>query len=89
MQAIVDEAHARGHKVAVHAFSEAEIRQGPIAGIDDFQHLRTQTPEYPADIVAMIRERVKSGPPLYWTITAGGNGQFECGVPRLESGIPR
>jgi hypothetical protein len=23
----------------------------------------------------MIRERVKSGPPLYRTITAGGNGQ--------------
>ena len=26
----------------------------------------------------MIRERVKSGPPLYWTITAGGNGQLNA-----------
>ena len=78
MNAIVDEAHARGHKVAAHAFSEAEIRRGLIAGIDDFQHLRTQTPEYPADIVAMIRERVKNGPPLYWTVTVGGNGQLNA-----------
>ena len=78
MKAIVDEAHARGRKVAAHAFSEAEIRQGLLAGVDDFQHLRTQTPEYPADIVAMIRERVKTGPPLYWTITAGGNGQLNA-----------
>lgn len=78
MKAIVTEAHARGRKVAAHAFSEAEIRQGLLAGVDDFQHLRTQTPEYPADIVAMIRERVKNGPPLYWTITAGGNGQLNA-----------
>jgi imidazolonepropionase-like amidohydrolase len=78
MKAIVDEAHARGHKVAAHAFSEAEIRQGLLAGVDDFQHLRTETPEYPPDILAMIRERVKTGPPLYWTITAGGNGQLNA-----------
>jgi imidazolonepropionase-like amidohydrolase len=78
MKAIVDEAHARGHKVAAHAFSDAEVRQGLIAGVDDFQHLRTQTPEYPADIVSMIRDRVKNGPPLYWTITAGANGQLNA-----------
>jgi imidazolonepropionase-like amidohydrolase len=78
MKAIVGEAHARGRKVASHAFSEAEIRQGLLAGVDDFQHLRTQTPEYPPDIVAMIRDRVKNGPPLYWTITAGGNGQLNA-----------
>jgi imidazolonepropionase-like amidohydrolase len=77
--AIVSEAHARGRKVAAHAFSEAEIRQGLLAGVDDFQHLRTQTPEYPPDIVAMIRDRVKNGPPLYWTVTAGGNGQLNAG----------
>src|SRR5688572_30054646 len=78
MKAIVDEAHARGRKVAAHAFSEAEIRQGSIAGVDDFQHVRTQTPEYPADIVALIRERVRNGPPLYWTVTAGANGQLNA-----------
>jgi imidazolonepropionase-like amidohydrolase len=78
MKAIVREAHARGRKVAAHAFSEAEIRQGLLAGVDDFQHVRTQTPEYPPDIVALIRDRVRSGPPLYWTVTAGGNGQLNA-----------
>jgi len=78
MKAIVDEAHAHGRKVAAHAFSEAEIRLGLMAGVDDFQHLRTQTPVYPADIVNMIRDRVKNGPPLYWTVTAGGNGQLNA-----------
>jgi imidazolonepropionase-like amidohydrolase len=78
MKAIVDEAHARGRKVAAHAFSEAEIRQGLLAGVDDFQHVRTQTAEYPPDIVALIRDRVRTGPPLYWTVTAGGNGQLNA-----------
>ena len=63
MKAIVDAAHARGRKVAAHAFSEAEIRQGLIAGVYDFQHVRTHTPEYPPDIVASIRDRVRNGPP--------------------------
>ncbi|MEO8256639.1 MAG: amidohydrolase family protein [Acidobacteriota bacterium] len=78
MRAIVDEAHARGRKVAAHAFSDAEIRQGLLAGVDDFQHVRTQMPEYPPDVVALIRDRVRSGPPLYWTVTAGGNGQLNA-----------
>jgi imidazolonepropionase-like amidohydrolase len=76
--AIVDEAHAHGRKVAAHAFSEAEIRQGLLAGVDDFQHVRTQTPEYPPDLVALIRERVMRGPPLYWSVTAGANGQLNA-----------
>jgi imidazolonepropionase-like amidohydrolase len=78
MKAIVDEAHARGRKVAAHAFSEAEIRRGLIAGVDDFQHVRTQTPEYPPDVVALIRDRVRTGPPLYWTVTVSGNGQLNA-----------
>jgi len=78
MKAIVSTAHARGRKVAAHAFSEAEIRQGLLAGVDDFQHVRTQTPEYPSDLVASLRDRVRNGPPLYWTITAGGNGQLNA-----------
>ena len=44
LKAVVDEAHRRNLKVAAHAFSEGEIRQGLAAGVDDFQHLRTQTP---------------------------------------------
>jgi imidazolonepropionase-like amidohydrolase len=83
MTAIVSTAHARGRRVAAHAFSEAEIRQGLLAGVDDFQHVRTQTPEYPPDIVGMIRDRVRTGPPLYWTVTAGANGQLNAAY--LES----
>jgi imidazolonepropionase-like amidohydrolase len=78
MRAIVGTAHARGRKVAAHAFSEAEIRQGLLAGVDDFQHVRTQTAEYPSDIADAIRYRVSSGPPLYWTITPGANGQLNA-----------
>jgi imidazolonepropionase-like amidohydrolase len=78
MKAIVETAHARGRRVAAHAFSEGEIRQGLMAGVDDFQHIRTQTPEYPPDIQALIRERVRSGPPLYWSVTVGGNGQLNA-----------
>jgi imidazolonepropionase-like amidohydrolase len=78
MGAIVDEAHARGRKVASHAFSEEEIQRGLIAGVDDFQHVRTQTPEYPAEIVRLIRDRVRSGRPLYWSVTAGANGQLNA-----------
>jgi acetyl esterase/lipase len=32
-----------------------------LAGVDDFQHVRTQTPEYPPDVVALIRDRVRNG----------------------------
>ena len=78
LRAIVSTAHARGRKVAAHAFSEAEIREGLLAGVDDFQHVRTQTSEYPPDIVASLRDRVRNGPPLYWTVTAGGNGQLNA-----------
>ena len=64
LRAVVEEAHRRGRKVAAHAFSEAEIRQGLAAGVDDFQHLRTQTPEYPADLMASIRTRAGTERPL-------------------------
>jgi imidazolonepropionase-like amidohydrolase len=78
LRAVVDEAHRRGRKVAAHAFSDAEIRQGLAAGVDDFQHLRTQTPEYPADLMASIRARAGTSRPLYWTVTVGGNGQLNA-----------
>ena len=37
-------------------------------------------PEFPADIVAAIRERVRTGPPLYWTPTVGANGLLNLPV---------
>lgn len=71
-RAIVEEAHAAGLKVAAHGRTDAEIRLGLAAGVDDFQHIGGGSPEYPADVVASLRQRVRSGPPLSWTPTAGG-----------------
>ena len=69
--AIVAEAHARGIKVTAHGRTDAEIRIGLAAGIDEFQHIGTDSPEYPPDVVAAIRQRMKTGPPLTWSVTVG------------------
>jgi imidazolonepropionase-like amidohydrolase len=71
--AIITEAHARGKKVAAHGQTDAEVRLGLQIGIDDFQHIGVDSPEYAPDIIASLRERVKSGPPVYWTPTVGAN----------------
>jgi imidazolonepropionase-like amidohydrolase len=72
--AIVNEAHARGKKVAMHGQTDAEVRLGLQMGIDDFQHIGIDSPEYAPDIMDALRARVKRGPPLYWTPTVGANG---------------
>jgi imidazolonepropionase-like amidohydrolase len=72
--AIVNEAHARGKKVAMHGQTDAEVRLGLQMGIDDFQHIGIDSPEYAPDIMEALRFRVKRGPPLYWTPTVGANG---------------
>jgi imidazolonepropionase-like amidohydrolase len=72
--AIISEAHAGGKKVAAHGTTDAEIRLGLMIGVDDFQHIGIDSPELPADIMAALRERVRTGPPVYWTPTIGANG---------------
>jgi imidazolonepropionase-like amidohydrolase len=72
--AIITEAHARGRKIAAHGQSDGDVRLGLEIGVDDFQHIGVDSPEFPPDIVASLRERVKRGPPLYWTPTVGANG---------------
>jgi imidazolonepropionase-like amidohydrolase len=72
--AIITEARARGRKIAMHGQNDNEVRLGLEIGIDDFQHIGIDSPEFPPDIVASLRERVKRGPPLYWTPTVGANG---------------
>jgi imidazolonepropionase-like amidohydrolase len=72
IQAVVDEAHRNRLMVVAHAHRPEEIRRGLKAGVDDFQHTGLATaPEYPADIIAMLRERTAQGnlPPLFWTPT--------------------
>jgi len=62
--AIIGEAHARGKKVAAHGQTDAEVRLGLDMGVDDFQHIGIDSPEYAADIMERLRARVKRGPPL-------------------------
>jgi len=71
IRAIVDAAHAAGLKVAAHGRSDAEIRLGLAAGVDEFQHVGLESSEFPPDVVEAIAERVRSGPPLYWCPTVG------------------
>jgi imidazolonepropionase-like amidohydrolase len=73
-RALVDEAHARGKRIAAHGQTDEEVRLGLAIGVDDFQHIGIDSPEYPADVMAPLRARVKSGPPVYWTPTVGANG---------------
>ncbi len=72
--AIIGLAHARGKKVAAHGSSDDEVRLGLAIGVDDFQHIGIDSPEFPADIMAALRERARTGPPVFWTPTIGANG---------------
>lgn len=67
--AIVDQAHARGLKVAAHGRTDDEIRKCLAAGVDDLQHLGIQA-VLPDDIMTAIRARVRQGT-LFWTPTIG------------------
>jgi imidazolonepropionase-like amidohydrolase len=70
--AVVDEAHKHKLTVVAHAHRPDEIRRGLQAGVDCFEHTGLATaPEYPSDIIAMIRERTAKMNlgPLFWTPT--------------------
>jgi imidazolonepropionase-like amidohydrolase len=75
VRAVVDEAHARNLPVVAHAHRPEEIRRGLAAGVDCFEHTGlAAAPEYPEDIVRLIRERAANmaAGPLYWTPTIEG-----------------
>lgn len=72
VQAVVDEAHAHGLTVVAHSHRPEEIRRGLVAGVDMFEHTGlSSAPEYPDDVMAMLRERTAqmNRGPLYWTPT--------------------
>jgi imidazolonepropionase-like amidohydrolase len=80
VKAIVDEAHRRRLSVVAHAHRPEEIRRGLIAGVDNFEHTGMATaPEYPADVMDMLRERTARGAagPLFWTPTIEGLFNYE------------
>ena len=70
VKAVIDESHKNGKSVVVHAHRPDEIRRALELGADCFEHTGLATaPEYPADIMAMIKERTAkmSLGPLFWT----------------------
>ena len=100
VQAVIDEAHKRKLTVVAHSHRPEEIRRGLQAGVDCFEHTGLATaPEYPPDIIAMIRERTAkmSLGPLFWTPTAQGLLNYEnvrdnpeqLDDPSWQVGLPR
>lgn len=85
--AIVDEAHKHGLPVIAHAHRPEEIRRGVEAGVDGFEHTGlAAAPEYPADVIAALRERTAdmSQGPLFWTPTIEGLYNFPYTVKNHE-----
>jgi imidazolonepropionase-like amidohydrolase len=80
VRAAVDEAHKNNKPVVAHSHRPEEIRRGLQTGVDFFEHTGLATsPQYPADIIAAIRERTAQGnrPPLFWTPTIEGLFNYE------------
>ena len=78
--AIVDEAHKHDLMVVAHSHRPEEIRRGLAAGVDNFEHTGLSTaPEYPPDVIEMIRERTAQMNigPLWWTPTIEGLFNYE------------
>ena len=87
VRAIVDEAHRHGLPVIAHAHRPEEIRRGLRAGVDGFEHTGLgAAPEYPEDIVALLRERTANmaAGPLFWTPTIEGLYNFPYTVRHHE-----
>ena len=86
--AVVDEAHKHNLKVVAHSHRPEEIRRGLLAGVDCFEHTGlSSAPEYPADIMQMIKERTAKMNigPLYWTPTVEALFNYEYLVGNSES----
>lgn len=78
--AVVEEAHRHKLSVVAHSHRPEEIRRGLVAGVDCFEHTGLATaPEYPPDIIGMIRERTAKMAlgPLFWTPTIEGLFNYE------------
>jgi len=88
-QAVVDEAHKHDLKVVAHSHRPDEIRRGLEIGVDNFEHTGlTTAPEYPADVIRLLRERTATGRiaggPMFWTPTVEGLWNYEYTVDNPE-----
>lgn len=80
VRAVVEEAHKHRLPVVAHSHRPEEIRRGLQAGVDCFEHTGlSSAPEYPPDVIAMIRERTAQMAlgPLFWTPTIEGLFNYE------------
>ncbi len=80
LEAVVDEAHKHGLKVVAHSHRPEEIRRGLRVGVDNFEHTGlSSAPEYPADVMEMVKERTAQMNlgPLFWTPTIEGLYNYE------------
>ena len=80
VHAVVEEAHKYDLPVIAHSHRPEEIRRGLIASVDNFEHTGlSSAPEYPEDVMAMIKERTAQMNlgPLYWTPTVEGLYNYE------------
>ncbi|RIW18642.1 Xaa-Pro dipeptidase [Algoriphagus lacus] len=79
-KAVVDEAHKYGKMVVGHSHRPDEIRIGLQIGVDNFEHTGlSSAPEYPEDIMLMMKERAAKMNlgPLFWTPTVEGLFNYE------------
>lgn len=79
-QAVVDEAHKYGKMVVGHSHRPDEIRVGIKIGVDNFEHTGlSSAPEYPEDIMLLLKERAAKMNlgPLFWTPTVEGLYNYE------------
>lgn len=78
--AVMDEAHKNGLKVAAHGHRPEEIRRALQYGADCIEHTGlSSAPEYPADVMEMIKERTAQMNlgPLFWVPTVEGLYNYE------------
>ena len=80
VRAVVDEAHKANLPVVAHSHRPEEIRRGLAAGVDNFEHTgMAAAPEYPEDVMTLLRERTARGAagPFFWTPTIEGLFNYE------------
>ena len=80
LKAVVDEAHKHNLKVVAHGHRPEEIRRGLLVDVDCFEHTGlSSAPEYPSDVIQMIRERTAqmNKGPLFWCPTVEGLYNYE------------